>query len=547
MDRHRYHINIPALVDTYTVHPGAASRRLAKSGATGTLSPAMTLTTSPLTCILPGVRACLVLVIACLGLLVSPAVVAQQHRATRLGDPAHRFAPPLRQPEDLRRLFADPALRNDFGAILRQAKWSGNLGDLLQAARTEPISDIRLPKGTRMPFMSSRTQGKPVALIDVLWAGKDPVEAFAFKFTSKGRLYHCITPKPCSNFYVVDLGPAPAPSLRLEKLAPATVSICAPIEFRYVVRNVGNAPATGVRVSESLPDGLVAPDQQRALGCDLGDLAPGESRDCARIVAATGPGTFATRAFAQDSQGRSVETSKSLVAQAPVLALDCQAPADLPVGRPFTVCLSLRNTGSVPEPRATLALAVPRDVTLASATENATTVNDQIVWELGELAPKAERKFCITLIRREPGQLDFTAIARGTCAQPVQSACASRVSGVPAILLEVVDLADPIEVGNPVEYEVRVTNQGSSALTNVRLACLLPELQEYASGGGATPIRGEARQALSEPLPTLAPKAEAVWRLSVKALAQGDARFRVDLTADQFQRPVEEWEATSQY
>ena len=32
--------------------------------------------------------------------------------------------------------------------------------------------EVSLPVGTRMPFMSSRKDGKPVALMDVLWDGR---------------------------------------------------------------------------------------------------------------------------------------------------------------------------------------------------------------------------------------------------------------------------------------------------------------------------------------------------------------------------------------
>ena len=481
------------------------------------------------------------------GLAFSPLSHAQQHRATRLGDPAHRFAPPLKQPEDLRRLLLDPAMRPDIEAILKQAKWTGNVDDLIQAARIQPIADIRLPKGTRMPFMSSRNDGKPVALIDVVWAGKEPVEAFAFKFVSKGRQCHLITPKPCSNFYVVDLGPAPAPSLHLEKFAPATVTLCAPVEFRYRVHNKGNAPATGVRVSEALPEGLLGKDGQPNIGCEIGDLAPGEARDCTQIIVASAAGSYSTKATATDVQQRTSAASVPLQVNAPVLALDCQAPPDLPVGRPFTVCLTARNTGTAPEPRAVVSLDLPPDVTLSGTTENGTISDGRVVWDLGELAPKSERKLCATFVRRDPDQIQFHAAARGSCARPVETTCSSKVSGIAAILLEVVDLADPIEVGGLVEYEIRVTNQGSGPLSNVKLACFIPESQEFSAGGGATPLRPEGRNAASDPLAVLAPKAEAVWKLTVKATTAGDARFRVDLTADQFQRAVEEWEATSQY
>jgi uncharacterized repeat protein (TIGR01451 family) len=129
----------------------------------------------------------------------------------------------------------------------------------------------------------------------------------------------------------------------------------------------------------------------------------------------------------------------------------------------------------------------------------------------------------------------------------VETECLTKVAGIPAILLEVVDLEDPIEVGNQVTYEIRVTNQGSAVGTNLKWVCTLPESQEFVSGGGPTEVQGEGLTASAAALAALEPKAQVVWRVVVKAISAADARFKVDMTSDQFQRPVEEWEATSQY
>jgi len=110
-----------------------------------------------------------------------------------------------------------------------------------------------------------------------------------------------------------------------------------------------------------------------------------------------------------------------------------------------------------------------------------------------------------------------------------------------------VDLADPIEVNQPVTYEIRVTNQGSATLTNIRLVCLVPDLQEFVSGNGVTAVRAEARTVAMEPLPALAAKAVATWRVVTKAVKEGDARFKVELTSDQFHRSIDEDESTTQY
>ena len=131
---------------------------------------------------------------------------AQQHRAIRLGNPATRFAKPLKKSDDLRILLRSEKMKADIAAILAEAGWPGDQADLDRAAAAAEISAVQVAPGTRLPFMASRKNKKPHALIDVLWAGKKPIDAFGFEFTSKCVRYRLVTPKACSNFWVEEIG-----------------------------------------------------------------------------------------------------------------------------------------------------------------------------------------------------------------------------------------------------------------------------------------------------------------------------------------------------
>ncbi|MEY4200031.1 MAG: hypothetical protein RLZZ265_1771, partial [Verrucomicrobiota bacterium] len=115
-----------------------------------------------------------------LHLLCGSPAQAQQHRATRLGNPATRFAPPLFTVEDLRSRFRDEKLQPDFAAVLNQWGWKGRIEDMRRAALTGEVIEWQIPVGERMPFMSSRENGRAICLRDVLWAGKEPAPAYAF-------------------------------------------------------------------------------------------------------------------------------------------------------------------------------------------------------------------------------------------------------------------------------------------------------------------------------------------------------------------------------
>jgi len=115
---------------------------------------------------------------------------------------------------------------------------------------------------------------------------------------------------------------------------------------------------------------------------------------------------------------------------------------------------------------------------------------------------------------------------------------------VPAVGFEVVNVDNPAEVGKEVTYEIRLTNQGTRPLTNLKLAAVLSE------GLTVTGVTGPAKHAVTaqtvgfEPIPRLAVKADVVIRLKAKGTTAGDLRCKVQLSCDQLRQPVFKEEST---
>lgn len=479
-------------------------------------------------------------------LLVAP-VMAQQHRAVRLGHPNTRFAPPLTRPEQLRELFRNPRLQPDVRSILLQAGWSGDPADLIRASATAVITEMRLPRGSRLPFMSSRENGRPVALMDVLWDGDGPIEAYAFDFVSKGRRVRCITPKPCSNFYVVDLGPLP-PAVGLVQHLPPTADTCSRFESTILVTNSGWTKLTAVRLVCELPEGWSVPGASGLpLAWDLGTLNPGEFRSVRYGAQANRAGRYPVIAKVLSQEGTQAQASADMVIRSPALTVDCEAPAQLYLERTGDLRIRIANQGEAEEPRAILLLSLPETAQVTSIPPEGVAGPGQIKWELGALGPGETREIALRFASPQAGRLAFETALVGACGTPVGARCETSVLGIPAILLEVVDVQDPIELTNQVVYEIRVTNQGTITDTNLRLACELEEAQVFQSATGPTPVEVDGLRLRFAPLPELGAKEVAVWRVFCTARTAGDVRFRVQLTSDHATRPVEETEATRQY
>jgi uncharacterized repeat protein (TIGR01451 family) len=122
-----------------------------------------------------------------------------------------------------------------------------------------------------------------------------------------------------------------------------------------------------------------------------------------------------------------------------------------------------------------------------------------------------------------------------------------KAEGVAAIKFEVTDLEDPIEVGKEAVYEIRVTNQGTGACTNVQLVAALAEGTTYTGSSGPTQVKAQGQHLVFDAIPQLSVKSEVVYRVRVKSTVPGDLRFRVQLTCDQVRTPVVKEESTSFY
>lgn len=231
----------------------------------------------------------------------------------------------------------------------------------------------------------------------------------------------------------------------------------------------------------------------------------------------------------------------------PVLTIGCNVPDVVSISRPVKVCLTVKNTGDAPDELVTVKLPVPTGATFTKSTGETNAAARRVIWRISNLAPGSSKQLCADFSALQPGSLTFESSAHGVVAQSVETRCTTRVSGIPAVLFEVIDLEDPIEVGQQNTYELSVINQGSTALTNVKIVCPLEPSQQYVSCTGATTAHAQENIITTAPLATLSPKDTATWYIVVKSIASGDVRFTAELSSDQFQRPVKETEATHQY
>ncbi len=338
------------------------------------------------------------------------------------------------------------------------------------------------------------------------------------------------------------------PKLELAQTAPAKVSTCDTIPVEIVVTNSGTGTARNVKLETSFSEGLQTSQGNGKLLIDIGTLEEKQSKRYLVKLRATEAGKYVSKAEVSASGLEDVSQKTIITAGKPVLALEKTGPKKQYVGRPLTYEITVSNKSNSPARNTVIEDAIPQGITSLKASKGAKLYRSRnLIWQLGTLEPKASKKLYVSYTPTRVGTVADKITATAHCADSVSASAETSVAGVSGVLLEVIDLEDPVEVGSTTMYEIRVTNQGSAPTTGVNITCNLENSIQYVSSGGTTAGSLEGNVLKFAPLASLPPKVDATWRVIVRALEPADTFFKVTMATDQLSRQVEKTETTHLY
>ncbi|MEM8885003.1 MAG: hypothetical protein AAGD14_13105 [Planctomycetota bacterium] len=338
------------------------------------------------------------------------------------------------------------------------------------------------------------------------------------------------------------------PKLELERRVPELALAVDGIDVRYVVRNAGTGTAREVVIEEPLPEGFTLADGSDTIRIDVGSLKAGEERTIRRKVKAKMPGPFESSAKVSGFGGLAAETARATVrVTTPNLQAEAKWPSRAAIGQVYAVILTLKNDGDGPARDAKASFNLPKGVTLVDNDGEAGAVraaNGVLTWKAGTVEPGGTATLTLRMRAETAAELVFEGTASAYGAEDVVLKAGVEQYGIATVDIEVSDQVDPLQAGSQAVYVVTVRNQGTAAATNLVLVCELEDGLALVEAGGSSKGAAEEMKVRFEPVGELQPKATLTWRIVVTGEKAGDKRFRVALTADQLDRPVEASEST---
>jgi uncharacterized repeat protein (TIGR01451 family) len=344
------------------------------------------------------------------------------------------------------------------------------------------------------------------------------------------------------------------PKLVAKFSGPEAVLINEEAAFTIQVKNEGTGPAAKVKIHVALPPGLRHPQQRDGspVEAELPTLAAGESKSITLKTTAVQAGPQVCELTVMGEACQALTAKASAMVQKPMLEarLVCSGKAMVRGEPMFT--LEVSNPGNAITPNVQAAVSFPDGLEFVSASDagNYEPGSRTITWNLGPQAGGSKKDLTFKLRAGVHGKLEVRAVAASPIKVEEKSLAARSttvldVEGVPAVGFEVVNLDNPAEVGKEVTYEIRVVNQGTRPLTNVRLGAALSDGLIVVGVTGPTKHTQSGQTLAFEAIPRLAVKADVVVRVKAKGTVAADLRCKVQLSCDQLKQPVFKEESTT--
>ena len=322
-----------------------------------------------------------------------------------------------------------------------------------------------------------------------------------------------------------ELDGAQTPSIAIEKVAPAEIQIGKPAKFEIKVKNVGQATAENVAITDMVPQGtrLIDTTPQAASGqggsiiWQLGTLRAGEEKSVSLQLMPVGEGEIGSVATVTFSAQASVRTKSTR----PQLVLETSAPRQVHVGQPVKLTIRLSNPGTGAATRVVLEEDVPEGLAHPGGTA--------LEFEAGTLKPGETRELELTLSATGAGVVQNVLRARADANLSVESKTAIEV--IAPDLAIAVDGPTKRFLDRQATHELIITNPGTAPAKNIEMVAHLPKGLKFEGANNQGQYDATAH-AVFWSLEQLGPNDQGTVSLTTLPMEAGQQKIRVESKAD---------------
>jgi uncharacterized repeat protein (TIGR01451 family) len=332
------------------------------------------------------------------------------------------------------------------------------------------------------------------------------------------------------------------PAFELTLNGPESATKGSRIAWRIGVANHSPDPMPHVKLTCRLSDGL-AHAQGDSIQTDLPNgLAPGQVYNLELPVQVSKTGRQVLSLSASGDGGRTAQVQGIVRVNELTLALALEGPRQGRMGEDLVYRVQVSNPGSDASGpiRLTQLLPVGLEFTSASSGGTYNQSTQTITWTLDGLAGLHTHEAVFQVKAGKGGDWALSGAVQTEGLREVRVVRAVHVESPPTLNVDINVPDEQLGHGAVANYEVRIRNGGQTLASGVRLRMILPDSLLAVEASAPTQWHIQGQQVLFEPIDQMNPRVAAVYRIRVRGVTPGAGRFRVEVTADGLNKPVEQ-------
>lgn len=332
------------------------------------------------------------------------------------------------------------------------------------------------------------------------------------------------------------------PMLALERTGPETALLGADLAYPVVIRNVGSVAARGVMINSAVPAGMSHSSGQSEVIQEVGDLAPGQVKPLTVTFKANQRGKICSTVTVSSTNTAKLSKEVCTLILVPALKVEKTGTKEQVIGRNADYEISVSNTGDTTLKNVLITDITPPECSIVAA-PGATMTENKATWTIAELKPGAKATETIKLTAKTAGASCNTVTASVGALSDSAKAC-TQWKGIPALTFELSDSPDPIQIGESTTYTIKIINQGSGDIHNVKVTPTFDELVLPISSPQGT-VNGP--RVTFPTVATIGAKQSVTYTIAVKGTTAGDSRCKIELACDELKLPLTREESTVIY
>ena len=326
------------------------------------------------------------------------------------------------------------------------------------------------------------------------------------------------------------------PQVTIACTAPTTVTYGDQVPFELTITNTGDGTAENVTVSPRIPPEALR-DDDSAKPLPIGPVRPGQTKDYTYIADANVAKSLDATFEVRDDSGQRQEASAQVTVLRPMLNVALKGPAVRYIHRRADYEIQITNPGDAPAHDVEVVLAIPPGLDVLGVSKQAVYHKSRrtLTWKLPSVEPGAEESWAFAAKAIAEGSHVPQVVATSRAGIVADAELATQVVSRPNLHATVINTSGPMEVNQPVEFTLQITNDGIRTAENVAVAVELPEGVEGRTSSDAQSEDG--RQLEFQPV-TIAAGEQKTIRFVVVGRTSGDHVVRVTFQDQTMSRPL---------